>query len=129
MSFLTRDQLLKPAARRYANGSTSGGQTFRVRSLTEREQSEFEMGILDGKGQAKRERIARARRRLICFTLVGEDDQPLFSPNDEKSLAALAEQDGRLMLEIYEAAALHCGIKDSEIEANAAAGELLPADE
>jgi hypothetical protein len=117
MSLLTREELLSPATRRYEDFQTYDGRQFRVRSLTERERSEFEAAILDGNGRPKRDRLVAARRRLICMTLVGPDNELLFSQYDDKAMNALAEQDGRLMDDIYEAAATHCGIKNSDVEA------------
>lgn len=123
---LTREQLMKPAERRYETFQAADGSYFRVRSITERERSEFEASILDGKGNAKRDKLLSARRRLIMLTLVDEQNRLLFGQHDDAALAALADQDGRLMDSIYEAAARHCGIKDSDVEAIAKNSPATP---
>ena len=111
--FLTRDQLLKPADRRFLDVQLSNGSQARLRSISERERSEYEAGLLDAKGGFKKDRLLSARRRLVCLTLVDEQNATLFTVAEE---GKLADQDGRLMEELYQAAS-HCGIKDSDVEA------------
>ena len=125
MTILTRDQLLKPSARRITTVRLSCGSEARLRSITERERADYESGLLDSKGAIRKERLLSARRRLICLTLVGPDDVPLFGINEE---AALADQDGRMMEELYQAAAVHCGIKDSDVETLVGNSRPTPAD-
>lgn len=110
---LTRDDLLKPAQRRFANFRLSDGREFRVRSLTEKERSEWELASVDKRGQPQRDRLISARRRLILATLVDGNGDLLMKLDDE---AALADLDGRTAEEIYKAAAAHCGISDSDVE-------------
>lgn len=110
---LSRESLLKPADRRFQDYKLPDGRAFRVRSLTEAERSQWEMATVDGKGKPVRDKLLSARRRLVCLTLVDDQNRPLLSADDE---SLLASQDGGMIEAIYKAAAEHCGITNSDVE-------------
>ena len=112
--FITREQLLAKAKRRYQEFEVPDFGKVRIRSLTERERSNFEADIQGSKGEYRRSKMIQARRRLIALTVVdGEGNLLLNQANDVK---ALEEQDGSVTDAIFEQSMVHCGIKENDIE-------------
>jgi hypothetical protein len=109
----TRDTFLRPAKRRFAHVDLPDGQRVRIRSLTEREKSEFEADILTTKGVPSRNRIADANRRLIVLTLVDENGDLLLQPGD---VASLEQLDGAVTGYLADEIGRHCGFAGSDIE-------------
>jgi hypothetical protein len=108
-----RDALQSRSARRFQDFRLSDGTEFRVRSLTERERADFEASLFDGKGHVIKDRMLSARRRLVCMTLVDENNNPVYRVDEEHLLGDL---DGGLVEELYQAAQKVCGLKDADVE-------------
>lgn len=114
--FLTRDELTRPLQRRFRefdvkyNGSV---KRVRIRSLSERERSKFELASLNNKGEWKQDAAIAMKSALISLCVVGEDNEPLLREGDVK---ALSEQDGMLTGAIYDECVEHCGLRDTSAE-------------
>lgn len=106
---ITRERLLSKTQTRYREIQFDG-ETYRLRSLNERERAEYELKLQDKKG---RYTFERARRLLILHCLVGPDGNRILTDDDE---AALELVDGRLTGALYGAAQEHCGYDKDEIE-------------
>ena len=125
-SILGRDAFLRPAARRYKTIDVPGLGLVRIRNLTEREKSIYEAGILGSKKIPTPAKLSRARSRLICAAVVGDDDQPLFSEDDAPKLA---DMDGAASTALYQEIAEHCGMAEEEsAEELAKNSELIDVD-
>lgn len=112
--FVTREQLIAKAKRRYQDFVVPDFGTVRIRSLTERERSNYEAEMLDSKGNTRKSRLLQARRRLIALTVVDPSGELLL--NETGDVKALEEQDGSITDAIFEQAMIHCGIKENDIE-------------
>lgn len=123
--YLTRDDLLLPAERRYIDVALGGSRKVRLQSLTEPELSAYEASILTSKGEFSPSKMMRARRKLICLTVVdGEGNRVL---GDEDAIN-LQNMDGAFANEIYNAAMAHCGIRETDIEDLAKNSERVGAE-
>ena len=112
--FVTREQLIAKAKWRYQEFIVSDFGKVRIRSLTERERSNYEAEMLDSKGNSKLSKLVQARRRLIALTVVDAGGELLLNqPGDVK---ALEEQDGKITDVIFDQSMQHCGIKENDIE-------------
>ena len=104
----TKAILLKCSTRRHTS-TTIDGIEFTFQNMTEREKSEFERSILNKKGGVN----VDARKRLLVYTLVDEDQNTMLDMSDLKSLDDL---DGQLVQKLFEVASKHCGFGDDEID-------------
>ena len=111
---VTRDQLIAKAKRRYQEFMVPNFGTVRIRSLTERERSNYEAEMLDSKGNTRKVKLIQARRRLIALTVVDSTGELLLNQPDD--VKGLEDQDGSITDAIFEQAMLHCGIKENDIE-------------
>ncbi len=122
--YLTRDDFFRPAERRYIDVPLGGGRKVRLRSLTEPEMSAYEASILTSKGEFSPSKMMRARRKLICLTVVDAEGNRVLSDEDA---VKLQDMDGATANEIYNAACTHCGIRESDIEELAKNSERVGA--
>ncbi|TXH43411.1 MAG: hypothetical protein E6Q97_34120 [Desulfurellales bacterium] len=113
-AIVTRDQLLGARKRRFTQFPVEGlNGKVRIRSLSEREKSDYESEFMDKKGNFSRDKLLSARRRLICLVVVDAEGNPLLTDDDVK---ALEEIDGRITSKIQEEAQVHCGIGRAQVE-------------
>jgi len=92
------------------------GNRVRIQSLTEREQSEYEMAVIaQGSGRSRfiRSRLLDANRRLIALCLVDADGNRLLSDNQANQLATWDSADSNFL---HDEVAAHCGINREAIE-------------
>lgn len=128
--YLTAEELLSCATRRYLEFRLPeelpavGGRRIRLRSLTEAEQSAYEMEILTKKGGVRRQRLGDAKRRLIVATVVDAQGKPLFSRAD---VDRLAEIDGQIVELIAKEAQKHIGIDELDVETLVKNSERIPS--
>ena len=124
--YLTKDLLLTPIERRYHefdapyNGSM---KRVRIRSMTEREKSQWDLSGLDSKGKIRPEASVLMRCSLVALTVVGENNEPLLTVKDAEQLA---NQDSALTGAIYDEAVEFCGIREAQkrrTEKNSEPGE------
>lgn len=108
-----RAKFLQPAERRYTEIEIEDFGRIRLQSLSEREQADYDMSILDSKGRWSRRAASNARRRLIALTVVDADGNRVFHDSE---IDALGELDGQIANAIYEAAEAHCGSAAKQIE-------------
>lgn len=117
-TFCSKEMLLGAKARRFANINVPGlGAPVRIRSLTEREKSDYECRFLDKKGNTDRGRIKEMRRALICLTVVDANGNTLLADEDAK---ALEDLDGGITTTIFAESQKHCGFIQAESEAEEA---------
>jgi hypothetical protein len=114
MALGIRDLLAQRGARRFQHFRLSDGTEICVRSLAERERSEFEASLFDSKGAVLKDKMMSARRRLVCMCLVDENKNPVYRVDEEHLLGDL---EGGLVEELYQAARATCRISDTEVEA------------
>lgn len=116
MSFLTRESLLKKAERRYEefelsiNGETS---TCRIRSLTERERSDYESAMQTAIGKKRDARMRDAKRRLIVLCVVDENNEPMLKYEDIHELESI---DSRVTSTIFDRCVDLVGFGSDDIE-------------
>lgn len=108
-----RDELLRPAKRRYKYVDLPNGQRVRIRNMTEREKSDFEAKILTVKGEPNRNRVADTNRRLIVETLVDENGDLILRSDD---VTALEQLDGAVTTYLADEIGRHCGFGRGDIE-------------
>lgn len=58
------------------------GLSCRIRSVTKKELSDFQMAVMDGKGRPRADRIKDAENRLFVLCLVDGDGNPLLTQAD-----------------------------------------------
>ena len=111
---LTREQLLAKSKRRFLEFEIPNFGLVRVRSLTERERSNYEADVMGSKGEYSRNRMIKARRQLIALTVVDASGNLLLNqPGDIKTLQ---DQDGSITDAIFGQVLVHCGITQNDIE-------------
>lgn len=117
MPLATREQLLKPAERRYLNIPLPvSGLAVRIQSLREGEKTAYETDVSlteDGERRPVRERLEDAKVMLICRVLVDAEGKRLLEDDD---FDALSEMDGLDAATIYDAAFKHCGFEPTDVE-------------
>ena len=90
------------------------GVRCRIRSLTEREVSEYQSQTIAKKGDGLRtDRLKDANRRLITLCLVDGDGNPFVTPAMQQELADWDAADTGFL---YDECAKHCGLNRSDIE-------------
>lgn len=118
MTIATREQLLKPAERRFCEIVLPvSGARVRIQSLREGEKSDYESEVQfcdDGKRREPAERMDLGRPALVCLVLVDEKGDCLLSPDDTD---AVSEMDGKDVAAIYDVAWKHCGMADTDVDA------------
>ena len=123
---LTRDQLLKKAQRRYTEY-----EGVRLQSLTE-----LEVSVLRGIW-AKRysgmdeqhpdvELLAKGPRELLAMTIVDENGERMFS-SDQEDLELIGSMDPEFFRPLHEAARVHVGFDDKEVDRNEGKSEEATA--
>jgi hypothetical protein len=90
------------------------GVVCRIRSLTEREVSDYQTQVVSSSGTGmKKDKLRSASRRLISKCLVNDAGQPFVSG---KHLAEMAEWDYADIGFLYEECAKHVGLNTDDIE-------------
>lgn len=112
----TFDQLVASGGKRRFDTVTLPvcGLTFRIRSLCERELSEYYAVLYSGRDEKqKHQRLAASNRQFIALCLVDEDGNRIVSPDD---VAKLADMDGADAGHLYTECLRHTGAKDQDIQ-------------
>jgi hypothetical protein len=82
--------------------------------MTEREKVQYDLQLQDKKtGRFTDKSLERMRRLFVVKILVDENNQRIFSDEDE---FLLQDVDGRCISMIYDEGQLHCGYNQSDIE-------------
>jgi hypothetical protein len=89
------------------------GGTVRVRGLDAKQRDEFESGLIETVGKTQRVTMRNARARLAALSIVGEDNEPLFSPAD---VFLLGEKSGAALDRVFAVASRLSGIGDSDMD-------------
>jgi len=90
------------------------GVVCRIRSLTEREVSDYQTQVVSSSGSGMRkDKLRSASRRLISKCLVDQAGQPFVSG---KQIAEMAEWDYADVGFLYEECAKHVGLNTDDIE-------------
>lgn len=89
------------------------GGTVRVRGLDAKQRDEFESGLIETVGKTQRITMRNARARLAALSIVGEDNEPLFSPAD---VFLLGEKSGAALDRVFAVASRLSGIGDSDMD-------------
>jgi len=97
-------------ARRFLDFKTSIG-VARIRSLTERERSAYEMSFTGKNGKPDRDAVSKLRARFISLCLVDANDELIVHDHNE-----LVDLDSKVIAELYRACADHCGIEQDAVE-------------
>lgn len=101
MTTLTRESLLKPAARRYDTFDVSGVGTARIQNLTNGEMRKLRKSLTDKKGDLIPKRADRIMDLLVCWCLVDDAGTRLLSEEDVFS-PAWEELDGAVSRTLFE---------------------------
>lgn len=112
-SYAGRDALLALTKRRFADVQLPGGETVRIRSLTERERSKYESETLTKKGDLNQSKLADAKRRLIALCICDGEGNTILQADDVK---ALEDVDSAVTQTLYDAIRLHCGFDQRDVE-------------
>lgn len=113
MSILSREGILAKRERRYRDIVLPSGGQVRIQSLTELERSEYNMMLLDKKGNLDRKMLNKANRLLVVKTLVDENNSRIFMDHEEELLADMDSMD---MEAIADASREHIGFGKEEVE-------------
>jgi hypothetical protein len=97
---LTRDDILRPSPRRYDAIPWIGG-SLRIQSLSGGEMRQLRDSFIDGKGNAIKERISRQRAILLCWCIVDDAGNRIFSDADSQS-PSWDTIDGKLLEAAYD---------------------------
>ena len=81
--------------------------TLRLQSLTEQERSDYQTFISSSEGAARREKLGRARRRLLSLCLVDNEGNRLVRDHEEDELADI---DVDAVRGVYDACRVHCAL-------------------
>lgn len=106
----------KPRPRRYklVGPLPVLGVTVRIRSLTEREVSGYQMQVLQTSGSGfRKDRLLDANRRLIALCLVDANGNTFVS---DAQRAEMADWDNADTAYLYDECAKHAGINKQELE-------------
>ena len=113
----TADQLFgTPCPRRFRviDPLPVKGLRCRIRSLTEREVSEYQSQTVAAKGNGlRKDKLRDASRRLIALCLVDAEGNTFTTPSH---VEAIADWDAADAAYLYEECAIHVGIKTADIE-------------
>lgn len=83
-------------------------RAIRVRNLSDKLQSKYELENLLSDGTPSAERLQTAKRRLVALCVVDGDGAPLFTEADVKDME---ETDGKLIAFAFSVAQKHCNIE------------------
>ena len=111
--YATKAALLAANKRRFTDVDVPGVGKMRLRSLTERERSGYESGMLGKDGRTNLKKIAEAKVALIVLCLCDAEDRQLLSSADA---AALGELDSSVTNVLFDACTKHCGISETDVE-------------
>ncbi len=102
------------------------GLTVRIRSLTERELSNYQARIQSSRDEQQRHnRLAASNRQFIALCVVDDDGNPVIEPNQ---VGRLMEMDGADSSHLYDACARHCGVTAQDLdELVKNSGETIPS--
>ncbi len=89
------------------------GGTVRVRGLTAAQRDQVEAQAVSRRGNNVDINMANIRARIVAFTIVGDDDKPIFTNADVK---ALGEKSARALDRVFEVATRLSGMGESDIE-------------
>jgi hypothetical protein len=106
---ISREQLLSQTATRYVD-KVVFGETYRIRSLSERERAEYEIKLQDKKAGMS---LNKARALLICRVLVDETNSRLLTDDDTEAVGRI---DGRIASALYSIALEHNGFAEDDIK-------------
>ncbi len=113
---ITRESFLSKTGRKF-DSIVYEGESYRLRSLNEGEKLDYEISLNDGKAFDSKS----LRVRLVRLCLVGDDDLPLLTKDDEKAMRQL---DGLLLGLLYDKATKLCGYDKEELDKIAKKSEL-----
>ena len=105
--------LLGANKRRFADVVIADVGTFRIRSLTERERSEYEAGFLDRSGKARTSKLVEAKVRLIVLCLCNAEGLQLLSDGDAAGLGGI---DSTVSNKLFDECQTHCGFSEADVE-------------
>lgn len=112
----TKSKLLGSTKRRFVDvpvGSNGDSATYRIRSLTEKERSAYELSTRKSTGKEFEARLEDARRRLLVAVLVDDDGNPILGPLDA---IGLQDVDSAITGRLFDAAWEHCGFARGDVE-------------
>ena len=109
--YADKASILAMNKRRFADVEIPGLGTLRIRSLTERERSEYEAGFLDSDGRATN--LVDGKVRLIMLCVCNASGQRLFSDADKPALEAM---DSIITNRLVDECRTHCGFTDEDMD-------------
>lgn len=128
MASTAADVLNATSARRISpvKGLEPWGLTLFMRSMTEREKSEYEYSLIDAEtGQVIPGKLKQARASLITKVVCDEDGKAIFTDDQVK---ALMGRDGKLVGLLNQQCREHVGLSKEEKKADSDTNDL-PDDE
>jgi hypothetical protein len=111
--FVTRENALQQAKRRFAVVEIPDWGKFRLRSLTELERSRFENSMRDKRGQVSSGRLVDMKFRMIVLGCVDAEGNQLFRDSD---IGELKNQDSKNTNALVEEIQKHWGMSDTDVE-------------
>ena len=126
---LGRSELLAPAERMFQTVNTPVG-AVRLRSVTERERSQFEADTLDKTGKLSKRGMMTVKPRLIVMCVVDEKGEPLFTSADVARLLDMDSVTSNLISDAAQklAGSTECDLEELEKFCEAHPGDDLPTD-
>lgn len=123
---MNREELLKKCKRTWRDVPLPTGGSVRIQSLSERERSDYEAGVLDERGRIHKDGLREARRRLIALSVIDDKGVQLFDMNGD--LEHIAELNAADADAIYSAAREHSGFDVDDVEESVKNSSDTPAD-
>ncbi len=123
----TRDELLAATTgkRRFANVTLPVSLLqVRIRSLTERELSEYQGAVIGANRGVRRSRLMDANRRLIVLCVVNADGNLVFQPGDVEVVANWDAADSGYLSDVC---SRHSGLSQQDIGDLVKNSETIPA--
>lgn len=89
------------------------GGSVLVRALTALERDRFEASVIQGSGKNAKVKLENARAKLASLTVVDENGNRLFGPND---VTKLSQKSASALNKIFNVAARLSGITEEDME-------------
>lgn len=118
--YLGRDAILRPATLKteevrvpeWADPDT-GADVVLVRELNGRERDEWEASLATQRGGKMIPDVRNVRAKLVARSVVGEDGQPVFAPEDVDRLGELS---GAALDRVFEVASRLSGLSQQDLD-------------
>lgn len=124
---LSREQILGATDRKTEDVAVpEWGGSVRVRGLSGAERDAYEASIVQlGAGGKRSVNLKNLRARLVAYSVIDEDGNPLFTPED---VAALGDKSAAALERVFDVARKLSGLADGDVKELAEGFAPAPSD-